>query len=590
MTRVNSVALLVVALVFGCISFLVGGIAARGQDAHPTAAPPAAKEKGSPSADHPPAIAAGAKTITVHGLCTDQHSDPIPNARVRVFWMMTDDEPLQLAAEVKTDGDGKFSISGFATLPADPHRRENFTGLVVVATAVKHVSAIQQLDEVAEGWASLVLDNDPGTLSGVVTDDNGKPLKGVTVYQKCCGSEPVPECRSAVTDEHGRYAIADMNRWNALDSAKIDPKTGMATMVWTHYVELAHPQYAKSRGKYTAVPQEVNVKFSPPAIVEGQVIDQVTGQPLANVPVAAQGVARTGSYSTRTDANGNYRLVMNKNYYNIWADADDRIAIAVKTLSVEPGKTIKDVVIPMVRGGFVVGKVFDGVTDKVVQGRPQFVAHYGPARPRTGAAVTFTPIKEDGTYRLRVAPGHNYVYLMDGSASVWIDVVDGQEVNLDLHTGQKVTQQIQAADADVNLASRLTREAIDEEAEEDRIAKGGQPHKPTRNRRDTPTGRLLDRLDVQNAGPARFNDPWLRTLKEIADLGPAAVPELAEELDATNDQMMMRCMAFTLRAIDDKRAVPAPIRKIPKTFLPPGSDMSLHSYDDELAELRKNTV
>ena len=95
-------------------------------------------------------------------------------------------------------------------------------------------------------------------------------------------------------------------------------------------------------------------------------------------------------------------------------------------------------------------------------------------------------------------------------------------------------------------------------------------------------GRLLDRLEGQDAGSAQFSESWLRTLKEIVDLGPDAVPELVDELDATNDNMMLRCMGFTLRAIGDKRAVPALIRAIPKTLLPPGSDMGLQVEDADL--------
>ncbi len=226
----------------------------------------------------------------------------------------------------------------------------------------------------------------------------------------------------------------------------------------------------------------------------------------------------------------------------------------------------------MVKGGFVVGKVIDGATGKALEpplGQPQYAAHYGADRPRTGAATTAVQIKSDGSYRIHVAPGHNYVYVMDGTASALVDVADGQEVQFDLRTGQKVPQAVEDGDADVNLAARLRKEALDEDAEAERIAKGGQPRAPTRQRRDTPTGRLLNKLEDQNAGPARFQDPWLRSLKEIADLGPAAVPELVEELDATDNDMMIRCMAFTLRAIDDKRAVPALIRTIPKTFFAP---------------------
>ncbi|MGH7138568.1 MAG: hypothetical protein ACREHD_22700 [Pirellulales bacterium] len=112
------------------------------------------------------------------------------------------------------------------------------------------------------------------------------------------------------------------------------------------------------------------------------------------------------------------------------------------------------------------------------------------------------------------------------------------------------------------------------------------PSKPqARQRGDTPTGRLLDKLERQNASDELFQDSWCRTLKEIVDLGPAAVPELVEELDATNGRdCMVRCLGFTLRAIGDKRAVPALIRAIPGTLLPPTSDFSVTAKDPALVK------
>lgn len=99
---------------------------------------------------------------------------------------------------------------------------------------------------------------------------------------------------------------------------------------------------------------------------------------------------------------------------------------------------------------------------------------------------------------------------------------------------------------------------------------------------DTAVDRLLAKLKEQNAGQDLFKDSWCRTLKEIVDLGPGAVPGLIRELDATDDNMMLRSLGFTLRAIGDKRAVPALIRAVPKTLLPPGSDMGLEATDPEL--------
>jgi hypothetical protein len=120
------------------------------------------------------------------------------------------------------------------------------------------------------------------------------------------------------------------------------------------------------------------------------------------------------------------------------------------------------------------------------------------------------------------------------------------------------------------------------------IAEKEAPRKPpSRDRGPTPAARLLDRLEQQNGSSALFKDPWTRTLKELVELGTEAVPELLEELDATDNDRMLRCLGFTLRAIGDRRAVPALIRAIPKTLRKPGSDMGLNANDPELLKFAK---
>ncbi|MGH7137043.1 MAG: hypothetical protein ACREHD_14985, partial [Pirellulales bacterium] len=150
-----------------------------------------------------------------------------------------------------------------------------------------------------------------------------------------------------------------------------------------------------------------------------------------------------------------------------------------------------------------------------------------------------------------------------------VSVEDGQEVTVDWGSGKPGGNDDFAAD--LQLAAALRKQAQLEDAE-----------LPVGRRGNTPTARLLDKLEAQNGGNELFQDSWLRTLKQIVDLGPAAVPELLAELDTTENDRMLRCLGFTLRAIGDKRALPALIRAIPKTLRPPGSDMGLRADDAEL--------
>lgn len=588
MTRTKRRAVATIAVLFGTVCLLIGGAGAVENDQDPT---PPAMAPVPPATDEPATEpAAGLTKVTVRGRCVDEDSEPLAGVRVLIARRSSRDYRSQtIAGETRTDAEGRFELRDIGTAMLD------HGDLCAVAARDGYSSACAFLPNPEDGVIEreLSLSSNPGTLSGVVRDPQGRPIPGVTVYLLCCSTdEPLPGIRSAVTDGNGRYAISDLVRWDAKDSKTFDPKTGLGMVAVSCNFWLKHPDYPRTTAQYSAVPQEVNVTLHPPAIVEGQVIDAVTHQPAAGVTVSAQGVARGGWFQTRTDAQGRYRLRMTRDHYNIWADADDRIAVAVKALRAECGETASDADIRLVRGGFVTGTVFgaDGRPIAPTKESPRWVAHYGPARPHTGAAVTSTLVQPDGTYRLRVAPGRNYIYLMGGDGgSGHVTVADGQDVPFDIHLGRKEQSPFlssnDADNADEILGQKIREAARQEDAGHPVSAPAG------RQRPDTPIGKLLDKLAEQNAGQARFRDAWARTLREIIELGPDAVPELIAELDATSDNMMLRCLGFTLRAIGDRRAVPALIRAIPRTLFPPGSDMGLHAADESLAAfMRKHDL
>ncbi len=89
----------------------------------------------------------------------------------------------------------------------------------------------------------------------------------------------------------------------------------------------------------------------------------------------------------------------------------------------------------------------------------------------------------------------------------------------------------------------------------------------------------------------RNSKGWATAARKLAEIGKPAVPPLIEELDRTTADRPLRSLGFTLRAIGDPRAVPALIRAIPRTLMPPGSDFGLRMDDPELlAFLRKHDL
>src|SRR5262245_52426287 len=111
-----------------------------------------------------------------------------------------------------------------------------------------------------------------------------------------------------------------------------------------------------------------------------------------------------------------------------------------------------------------------------------------------------------------------------------------------------------------------------------------------RIRPNTKVNQVLDRLD-QEFAQKRYGEGWAHTLRELIQVGPDAVPELTAELDATDSDIMLRNLGFALRAIGDKRAIPALIRAFPKTLREPGSDMGLrHAGQERVACMQQNAI
>ncbi len=75
---------------------------------------------------------------------------------------------------------------------------------------------------------------------------------------------------------------------------------------------------------------------------------------------------------------------------------------------------------------------------------------------------------------------------------------------------------------------------------------------------------------------------WTGALRTLIEIGKPAVPLLCEELDHTERNQSLRALGYVLRGCDDRRAIPALIRAIPRTLMPAGSDYGLPCDDPDL--------
>lgn len=89
--------------------------------------------------------------------------------------------------------------------------------------------------------------------------------------------------------------------------------------------------------------------------------------------------------------------------------------------------------------------MLDAATGKPVQpGATGDVAIYGPSRPRSGAGCAISPVRPDGTFRIRVAPGSNYLYLRPGAGfaevgtgNYTLEVAPGEEKQVEFRVSEQ---------------------------------------------------------------------------------------------------------------------------------------------------------
>ena len=499
-----------------------------------------------------------AAEVRLVGVCHDNTGKPITGATATLYFSADMMSEIEAVETVQSDQFGAFEFKP-TVIETDQHGRTRYW---VAVTADEHASFSQAVrsEHLRKQRIEASLHNQPATLIGHITGPDGKPVDGARVFLPSgFNREPIVGVMSATTDKKGLFRITDMAPWRPLN-----PERQSKNLL------VDHPDLARTTASFRSTPQVLRIQMELPAIVTGHVIDAVTNKPVANTVVSAQGVADHGWFQARTNAEGKYTLTVKPDRYNIWAEKHERIAIAVNSVRTTSGETVDGADIRLVRGAIVYGNVI-GVGEEEQSANGLHVAHYGPARPRSGAAVTFTTVNPDGTYRLRVAPGNNYLYVMGGSGSIQVDVKDGEELHAHIVPGKRAGM--------IDDGGKKMRAIARMEKRNRESAKGAEL---SRDRGNTKAGNLLDQLEVFNQPEFVFHEEWLQTLHDLVQLGPDAIPELIDELDATDDNRMFRCMGFVMRAIGDARAVPALIRAIPRVYVTHGSDMGLRSDNEVL--------
>ena len=293
------------------------------------------------------------------------------------------------------------------------------------------------------GDVDVVLADRAGTIEGqVVVEGTGKAAAGVTVavdFDYDRRSVIVHEV--ARTGPDGRYHFTSLPAGSYSVCVSSSPTGQTAPVI---------ESLAVRPGRTTQAPVMRLVKGG---VIEGRIVDDVTGKHGAGITVDLQGVYQQKGNASRyfdktvTDGNGHYRFAsLPGGWFNLFIDDDtdlDAAAAAIDSFKLNAGQTATAPPIRLVRGGLIKGRMIDDGTGNAVrlrEGDYLDIQSHGPARPRSGAAVQVAKIREDGTFEIRLPPGDSWLGVREGNS---LDIIgqgggvyslsDGDVINVEYH-------------------------------------------------------------------------------------------------------------------------------------------------------------
>jgi beta-lactamase regulating signal transducer with metallopeptidase domain/5-hydroxyisourate hydrolase-like protein (transthyretin family) len=500
-----------------------------------------------------------APAYVVRGRCLDhEDSSPLAGMQVRLFKVQGRGSPPVEVARTLCNGEGRFEFAGLVP----PHPEDRTDPLIYEVFAISDDRPIgiggmsYQTDRVLE----IRIGRDKQVLSGTVVDAQGRPVAGATVMQDFLRGSPVPGILSATTDADGRFKI---------DKVAIH-KLRDGTILTTHF-SIVHPDFPRAEAEVSGVAAEISITLPTGCLVTGTVTDGVTGKPAANAVVTAQRIDTHGEALAVTDAAGRFRMAVLEARYNILVEGQDRVCVALPDREFLVGGKVELPPFQLIAGGIISGRVINTATGQPVavteKGEPLMLGLYGPSQTQGWAIspLRLAAVADDGRFVLRAAPGDNFPYFVNirGVRMAWdtrqqpaVVVKEGETTLYDMLITPEVPpeEKLKAAQQLVDSFSK-------------------QP--AARTEQILVEFRKLDHT-------VNECELWCTLMRELVAVGKDAVPQLCAELDRTTKNVMLRRLAFALRAIGDPRAVPALIRAIPKTLLPASSDYGLIVNDKAL--------
>lgn len=515
---------------------------------------------------------------TIRGKCLRaKDQSPVAGAFIVLYELRGVLEEVSKVAETKSDQQGNFEFKKLK--PMSDHRfdRRQYA-MIAFAERLPHsfvnpIFPSQGLDRPQNIWMNF----GPVIVPGTVVDENGNPIVGAIVQMSSQINAEDVGATMAKTDQKGEFA---------LQGASVH--IGRDGELGSVYLRIRHPEYSDRIFECDLVNRPVITLKKADCTIRGRVVDAESSQPVPNAVVSAipfESGDGVRAAHVKTDENGNYELKVPQGKYKVVLDDDMQLVAEAQVILCRAQKEPYELPpFEAQEGGWIVGRVVNTKTNKpVVYSVDARVANlrvsvglFGPNRPRGNLIYTeyLAEVDNDGFFRMRAFPGENFPYVCNMRCSrntfttmeqPAVIVRAGQETRCDIAYTPESTPAEKKANAQQVL------DALPSET-------------------DARVAGIIDEFRKLNHTVDEC-EVWCLLMRELVNIGEPAVPPLCAELEATSEQRMMRRIAFALRAIGDRRAVPALIRVLPKTLQPPMSDYGLIVENGELAAfMRKHQI
>jgi RNA polymerase sigma factor (sigma-70 family) len=249
-----------------------------------------------------------------------------------------------ILTRTRTDAQGDFRVG--LRYPV-----QDFSAMHILAGSPDHGMVSQPVAD-PYAWRQKVLLKFPDlqpqkTVTGKLVDVQGAPAKGVRVRMvpplgHFDGADRWPCWPKAVTtDDQGRFTMRGLSRNFAAD------------------LEIDDDRYARKVVSVPADGEKASLTLEPATVLEGRVLYEDTGKPVANAVLGSKGV--------RTDAEGRFRLVNCPDVMAFPPPGESYLARRV-SLTWPKGVVKREVEIKLERGVVIRGKVTEAGSGKPVAG------------------------------------------------------------------------------------------------------------------------------------------------------------------------------------------------------------------------------